>query len=282
MHNRSIRKNKFNLPSMRNLWKTMGGYDALVQYNECAVRQFIQKWSMYKDDGISHADFIRTQAKEVNIKLGYIDFDRYRQEVYLWYLIHPYGCIDTFKDAFKDDLKAFGYDIRLDFQDKNALEKLILGLRDAGIYVSVEDYKLDLDQYYRWSRNLLAHKLNDKEKDRLDHLYKKLDKGKIFSWYPSLTNALSAPCQYSFDDYTLCTANLKNIADILTTDVYNNIDWNKYNIAQLSKSKHLRKFIHNPDRFRQVVNGHIQSLYGIVLPDDELEILTNKIKDSYE
>lgn len=260
----------------------MGGYDALVQYNECAVRQFIRKWGMYKDDGMSHADFIRSQAEEVDINLGYIDFNRYRQEVYLWYLIHPYGCIDTFKDAFKDDLKAFGYDIRLDFQDKNTLEKLIMGLKYAGISVTVEDYKMDLDQYYRLSRNRLAHKLDDKERKKLEHLYDKLDKKKICSWYPSLTDALSAPCQYTFDDYTLCTANLKNIADILTTDVYNSIDWNKFDVAPLSESKHLRRFIHNPDRFRQAVKGHVQSIYGVVLPDSELNILTNKIKDSYE
>ncbi|MDE6695504.1 MAG: hypothetical protein K2K25_01355 [Muribaculaceae bacterium] len=267
---------------MRNLWKTMGGYDALVQYNECAVRQFIRKWDVYRDEGMSHADFIKSQAEEVDINLGYIDFNHYRQDVYLWYLIHPYGCIDTFKDAFKDDLKVFGYDINLDFPDKNALEKLILGLQKAGISISIEDFKLDLDQYYRWSRNLLAHKLDDKEKKKLEHLYCKLDKEKIFSWYPSLTGALSAPCHYTFDDYTLCTANLKNIADILTTDVYNSINWNKFNVDELSKSKHLRRFIHNPDRFAQAVKGYIQSHYGVILPHDELNILINKIKDSYE
>lgn len=82
--------------------------------------------------------------------------------MYQWYLIHPYGCIDKFVPLFKEDLKAFGFDINLDFKDKNELEKLVHGLKQAGITITVEDYKFNLDKYYRRCRNLLAHKLDDK------------------------------------------------------------------------------------------------------------------------
>lgn len=254
----------------------MGGYDALVQYNECAVRQFINKWSLYKDEGISHADFIKTQSEEVGIHLNNIDFDHYRQEVYLWYLIHPYGCIDIFIEEFKHDLKTFGFDIKSNYPDKNALEKLILGLQDAGISVSVEGYKLDLDKYYRRSRNLLAHKLSVDAKRKVEQVYDTLQKENIFNWYPSLSAALSAPCHYTFDDYTLCTANLKNITDTLTTDVYNSIDWDKFDITKLPINK-LRKFVYNKPRLQKAVRGHIRSNYGIALPDDELDIIVDKI-----
>lgn len=91
MRNRSIRQNKFNPSSMRKLWKEMGGYDALVEYNECAVRQFVLKWEEAKASEQKYGDFIKGQSAEVGIHLGYINIEQYRQDIYRWYLIHPYG-----------------------------------------------------------------------------------------------------------------------------------------------------------------------------------------------
>lgn len=262
---------------MRNLWDTIGGYDALVEYNECAIRQLLQKWLQNKETTPEWNDFIKRQAAEVGINLGSIDVDQYRQDIYLWYLVHPYGCIDSFVKEFKNDLKAFGFDISLDFNNKSPLEKLIEGLKESRISVSVEPYKLDLDKYYRRCRNFLAHKLGNDERDEITKLYGSLDKEKIFANYPSLNSALPAPCKLTFDDYTLCTANLKNITDTLTTDVYNSIDWNKFRFEECKLVSKLTRYKQKPQRIDTALISYFRSNYGITLIEEELSILKNKL-----
>lgn len=278
MHNRSIRQNKFKLPSMKQLWKQMGGYDALVEYNECAVRQFIKKWEQAKSKDIGYREFIVNESTEVGINLGYINIDQYRQDIYRWYLIHPYGCIDAFVPKFKEDLKAFGFNINLDYEDSSEIDKLIQGLQSSGVIVTVEDFKLNLEKYYRKCRNLLAHKLNEKDKQKAETLYKKLDKEKIFAFYPSFKEALQASNFFNFNDYTLCTANLKNITDTLTTNVFNHIDWSKFDIErQIPKIIKLRKYGNNKERIKEGINRAIKQVYGVEIPEEYLTIVCDKL-----
>lgn len=267
---------------MKKLWKTMGGYDALVEYNECAVRQFIRKWELQKETNPNYAQFIKEQSSEVGIHLGYIDIENYRQDIYRWYLIHPYGCIDNFIKDFKEDLKIFGFEIKLDFENKSSLEKLISGMKESGISISIEEWKLDLDSYYRRCRNLLAHKLDTKEEEKIKNIYAGLNKKTIHDYYPTLTSSLKEPCILTFDDYTLCTANLKNITDTLTTDVYSSIKWENMDISQFGIIKKYRHFSQDPIRLSTAIKNFFHFRYGITLQKDIIEIYKRKITDSIE
>jgi len=258
----------------------MGEYDALVEYNECAVRQFISKWEQHKEAKQEYSDFIKEQSENVGIKLGYINIEEYRQDIYRWYLVHPYGCIDNFIKAFKEDLKVFGFNINLSFDSKSAIERLISGLKELGINISIENYKLDVDKYYHRCRNLLAHKLDDKEERKLEKFFCDIQKDKIVECYPTLKDALSAPGVFTFDDYTLCTANLKNITDTLTTDIYENIEWDKFNIESCLFAKKLKRFAQRPDRISNAIKGYLSSEYGITANDDVINILQNKLTQS--
>ena len=256
---------------MKQLWKHMGGYDALVEYNECAVRQFINKWEQAKAKDTGYKEFIVKESQEVGINLGNIEIDQYRQDIYRWYLIHPYGCIDAFVPQFKEDLKAFCFDINLDYKDLSEIDKLIQGLKDSGVTVTVEDFKLNLEKYYRKCRNLLAHKLDEKDIKKAGTLYNNLDKEKIFAFYPSLTGALQCCNVFSFDDYTLCTANLKNITDTLTTDVLKHVDWGEFDIQKhIPSIKKLQKYGKNYERIKAGINRAIKMIYGVELSDEDL------------
>lgn len=258
----------------------MGGYDALVEYNECAVKQFILKWEQASKTGQKYTDFIRNQSAEVGIHLGYINTAQYRQDVYRWYLIHPYGCLENTVKDLKEDLKAFSFDINLDYSDRNVLERLILGLRAEKIPISVDGFKLDLDKYYHRCRNLFAHKLGEKEEEKINSLFKKIPKDKVLDFYPSLTDALSDPGILTFDDYTLCSANLKNIIDILITDVYSVIDWKKFRIEQTKCMSVFKRFEQNPARLLKYIKHYISSTYGVEITEDELQILRDRLIQS--
>ncbi len=254
----------------------MGEYDALVEYNECAVRQFIKKWEAYKENNPDYSSFLKEQSSEVDIHLGFIDIEKYRQDIYRWYLIHPYGCIDSFIKDFKEDLKVFGFDINLDRDKENGLERLKSGMKDSGIDVTIEQYKLELDKYYHRCRNLLAHKLGESEEQKIGKQFYKIDKEKVSKFYPSLTNALSSPCVFSFDDYTLCTVNLKNITDTLTTDVYSAIKWEKFKLAE-EFTKRLKKWGHNQERISNAIKNYLSSAYGIIVKEEVIEIIQHNM-----
>lgn len=280
MHNRSIRPNKFNPPSMRKLWKELGGYDALVEYNECAVRQFINKWNQVKETGKRYSEFLREESEDVGIHLGYIDIDLYRQDIYRWYLIHPYGCVENFVRDLKEDLKSFGFDINLDHTDKRPIERLIQGLEQAGINVSVEPFKLELDSYYHRFRNLIAHKLDKKEEEKTKRYFDKINKNEVAKSYKTLTAALSAPGILTFDDYTLCTANIKNIADTLITDVYLKIDWGNYVLDDLKSKIKTKPFSKEEKRVSGYIRQYISSLYGLTIDDGINNILLKNLIQS--
>lgn len=85
----------------------------------------------------------------------------------------------------------------------------------------------------------------------------------------------------SFDDFILCTANIKNIADLLTISLLPNINWEQLvlnNREQLIPK--YERFVHGgrTKRLQTYVLNCIRTLYGYTL--DELTI--NNIIGSLE
>ena len=149
-------------------------------------------------------------------------------------------------------------------------------LSQSGISPSIEKFKKDLYNYYRLLRNDVAHCLNqDYEKE-----YKAIDKIAIAAFYTTL-NEPKEKSQLSFDDFVLCTANIKNIADILTVSLLPHIDWEQFVLSSKDKliPKYVR-FLHEGriKRLHTYVSNSIKNLYGYTL--DKLTI--NNIIDSLE
>ena len=145
-----------------------------------------------------------------------------------------------------------------------------------GISHSIEDFKKDLYDYYRLLRNDVAHCSNKDYKKE----YKALDKKAIAAFYTTL-NEPKEKSQLSFDDFILCTANIKNIADLLTVSLFPHIDWEQ--LVSKKKDKLIPKYVRflhekSTDRLRIYILNCIKNLYGYTLK--ELEI--NKIIGSLE
>lgn len=272
MHKRFERDNKFNLPSMRTLWKELGEYDALVQYMECAIRGLSYK---YKQQELDFRTFIKNEPANKDIHLGSIKIEDFANDVIRWYMIHPYACFDKFVHSFISDLKVFGIDISLNYSSLNPLDSLLRGMKDKHIENSVHDNKIKLANYYRLNRNFSAHHL---ENNKAISIYDKIDKDFIYNVYPTLKSALQGVNNLYFADYTLCTANLKNIADTLTTDAYNNIDWTKYDVlSDCGCCKKAKGY--TEERALKYTSNFISGKYGIKLSDEDCEKIMNKIRE---
>ena len=149
-------------------------------------------------------------------------------------------------------------------------------LSQNGISPSIEKFKKDLYDYYRLLRNDVAHCLNQDYKKE----YKALDKIAIAAFYPTLNEPKEKPL-LSFDDFILCTANIKNIADLLTVSLLPHIDWKQLVLSNKDKliPQYVR-FLHEgrTKRLHTYVSNCVKSLYGYTL--DKLTI--NNIIDSLE
>ena len=273
--NRSTyRKTTFDIPSSRKLWLTLGQYDALIEYQEVASRYYLGTFDVKKE---SFDAFLSRTSTATGVRLNSISLANFRKKQYQGYLVFPNASFDEFITDFVDDVR-FLIDpaFTLSKIDGSKFDKLLDALSQNGISPSIERFKKDLYDYYRLLRNDVAHSLNqDYEKE-----YKAIDKIAITAFYPTL-NEPNEKSQLSFDDFILCTANIKNIADLLTVSLLPHIDWKQLVLSNKDKliPQYVR-FLHEgrTKRFHTYVSNCVKSLYGYTL--DKLTI--NNIIDSLE
>lgn len=71
----------------------------------------------------------------------------------------------------------------------------------------------------------------------------------------------------TFDDFILCTANIKSIADKLTKSLENKIDWGKFSRRNSNLFPKLKKIRSNRTRQVSYIKNVISDIYGIRLSD---------------
>ena len=94
-------ENTFTLPCFRSLVKTLGEYDALVEYQELAIRKLLSFYDQKEDFG----DFLAREAKEQDIRLNDITLQNYKSKLSLGYLVFPNASFDDFLNGYEEELK---------------------------------------------------------------------------------------------------------------------------------------------------------------------------------
>ena len=227
MHNKSIRGTSFTLPSVKKLKKQLGEMDAFTQYIEVALRH-LEKG--YNATEMTNNQYVKATATELGVNLHNIDIENYKQKIILRHLIIPRAFLESFVEDLQEDIKGMGYPM-FDIGKKapagmpnTELNRLINHINaDLHITVDLTVFQKDLFDYYRTLRNAVAHASIDSTK--IEDAYNALDINAIHAFYPTL----SAPNKIenlTFDDFTLCTANIKNIADMIVCSLESAIRWN--------------------------------------------------------
>ncbi len=262
----TYRKTTFDIPSNRNLWLTLGQYDALVEYQEVASRYYLGTFDAKKE---SFDAFLSRTSTATGVRLNSISLADFREKQYQGYLVFPNASFDDFIMDFVEEVR-FLIDpaFKLSKIDGSKLDKLLDALTKKGISPSIEKFKKDLYDYYRFLRNDVAHCLNQDYKTE----YEALDKSVIAAFYTTL-NGPNEKAQLLFDDFILCTANIKNIADLLTVSLLPYIDWEQLVLSNKDKliPRYVR-FLHEGriKRLHTYVSNCVRNLYGYTL--DELTI----------
>ena len=258
-----VRHSTFNLPSMRRLWQVLGEYDALVEYIELTTRMF--KTSFESQHELTFPEFLSSEAMKENICLNDLTLDNYETFKYKYYLILPNSSFDRFLDDFMIDFHTlFDKNIPLS-RHKTKLHSIVDYLVGDSFSILLEDFSISLYDYYRLIRNSLAHDSLKKEPEIVE-IFSSLNIADVHSRYPRL----SAPHDMdnlTFDDFILCTANIKSIADKLTKSLENKIDWGKFSRRNSNLFPKLKKFRSNRTRQISYIKNVISDIYGIRLSD---------------
>ena len=269
------RKTTFNIPSNRNLWKSLGQYDALVEYQEVASRYYLGTFDVEKE---SFDAFLSRTSTATGVRLNSISLANFRKKQYQGYLVFPNASFDDFVVDFVDDVRFLIDDPTFALSKSNGskFDRLWDALLQKEISPSIEKFKKDLYDYYRLLRNDVAHCLNKDYKEE----YKALDKKAIAAFYTTL-NEPKEKSQLSFDDFILCTANIKNIADLFTVSLFPHINWEQ--LVFRNKDELIPKYVrylgeNRIDRLRTYILNRIKTRYGYTLNKSTI----NKIIASLE
>lgn len=258
-----VRHSTFNLPSMRRLWQVLGKYDALVEYIELTTRKF--KTLFKSQHELSFPDFLSSEAKKENICLNNLTLENYESFQYRYYLILPNSSFDRFLDDFMIDFHTlFDKTIPLSHY-KTKLQSILDYLAGDYFAISLEDFSTSLYDYYRLIRNSLAHD-NLKKEPEIAAVFSSLNITDVHSRYPRLT-APHDMNNLTFDDFILCTANIKSIADKLTLSLESQIDWIDFSKRETKMFPKLKRFRSNAKRQTSYIRNIIRDKYGIILSD---------------
>lgn len=270
----TLRGTTFNIPSNRLLWLSLGKYDSLVEYQEVASRLMLAAYNPSKE---TFREYLIKVSKTTGVYLNDITLQNFKQIQYQGYLIYPNASFDEFLSGFKEDVRVLIDD---NFAESNIsgcrFDKIWNALVNIGVVPTIDSAKIDLYHYYRLLRNDLAHRLNNDYKTE----YASIDLNAIKGFYP--TKALPQPkASLNFDDFILCTANVKNIADEMTRSLLPHIDWTRIGIANKDKwfPKYKRLITENrKDRLHSYIRTSVHSLYGIQLPEHDIEQLIGSLE----
>lgn len=270
----SFRGTTFNIPSNRLLWLSLGQYDSLVEYQEVASRLMLAAYDSTKE---TFREYLIRVSQNTGVYLNDITLQNFKQAQYQGYLIYPNASFDEFLTGFVDDVKIL---IDSQFSESNIngchFDKVIDALKNIGIVPNIDQAKINLYHYYRLLRNDVAHRLNNSYAVE----YNAIDLNAINGFYPTLAKP-QPKASLNFDDFILCTANVKNIADEMTRSLLPHINWVDLVLANIDTwLPKYKRFIAEgrKGRLKTSINTRIFTLYGLKLSEYDINSIIGSLE----
>lgn len=290
MHNRSIRKTRFELPCNKLLRDMLGKYGAINGFIEMSCQHMNE--SVKDLDETELRAYLREESAKYGIQLYDLPANLYPLCITQSLMVLPWATLDSFYRHFAREVRML---VSVDFEIKKKdnetkLAAALKALKTVGCKPQIEQFKLGVYAYYNEIRTNFVHNLHDDKalKDEM-RLYKGIDQAAINAFFPTI-KAPSEPDKLTYADFVLFTATIVNIADLLTISIEEKIDWDLYFSNQF-KNLNLKRELHNKkdNKWKDVrvdfpkVDGHqgeskyryiekcVRMIYGITPPRAALE-----------
>lgn len=270
----------FSLPANRLLYRELGDYDAMAEFMECALRYMLK----HEDATAKLNELLADRIKETEIYLCDFTIERFLPMVRRGYLVFPIACMNAYLENLTNDLKAlFGSENVMEQEikedktkktkevKKNSVGKIVDLLNSNDIDIKIEEYLVAIYDYYNKLRNAEAHH-NKKEqtKEAIEELYDKVTifQSDIQQRFPNQKTGIPHKHnEIDFDDFILCTATIKIIADEVERSIKSKlfIPDLKEQCAKYLSEKNLKNKNFDEKRKENYVNNYMQTEYGITI-----------------
>ncbi len=271
MSDRELDITKFSYESYRKLKKNLGEFDAVVECNEIAIREFIEK-AQAKDAG----DYIKNLSFKHRVKVDAVDFIKFGSRIRHYYLTSVFQQSEQFLKDFKEEWKLY-------FPNKEWLEiksgETILQNTLRTLSLRISSDLIEFYEYYRLVRNHMSH--NDRDIDKLRSLLRKTQENKNeFLSDLNLSGTPNSLETIGFDDFLILTNIVKHIAFSICSQ--SKPDNNKIAEALFEHSKKnngsaykgLKKLKNNEKRYNNALKSFIITTFGRFSSTDIEEVVS--------
>lgn len=274
MSDRELDITKFSYESYRKLKKTLGEFDAVVECNEIAIREFIEK-AQAQDA----RNYIKQLSSKHRVKVDEVDFIKFGSRIRHYYLASVFQQSEQFLKDFKEEWK-FYFPTKEWLEIKKGETSLQNTLRT--ISVSIPSDLIDFYEYYRLVRNYMAH--TDRDVDELRSRFKKTQENtNEFLNDLHLFGAPNSLETINFDDFLILT----NIVKYIAFAICNHSKPDNNRIAEIlfehskknnkSAYKGLKKLKNDENRYNNALKSFIITTFGRFSSTD-IEEVVNELK----
>lgn len=274
MPDRDLDITKFSYFAYRKLKKTLGEFDAVVECNEIAIREFIEK---AKSQGANK--YIQQLSHKHRVRVDEVDFLKFSTRIRQYYVASVFQQAEQFIKDFKAEWRAY-FEGGEWSESKNGETVFQNTVRNLSI--ELPNDLIEIYEYYRLVRNYMAH--TDRDVDELQKRYKKIITNENeFLKDLNIGNTPNSYDEIDFNDFLILTNIVKHIAYLFSVtskpdnEAVAKILLNKSKEDGQKAFKGLKKLMNNSDRFDKAIKSFIKSTFGRFSQNDEEEI-TRKLK----
>ena len=269
MPDRDLDITKFSYFAYRKLKKTLGEFDAVVECNEIAIREFIEKANK---DGTNK--YIQQLSHKHRVRVNEVDFLKFSTRIRQYYVASVFQQAEQFIKDFKAEWRIYfeGHEWS---ELKNGETIFQNSVRNLSI--KLPNDLIEIYEYYRIVRNYMAH--TDRDVDELKRRYNRISLNENEFLRDLRINVTPNPYdEIDFDDFLILTNVVKHIAYLFSVsskpdnETVAKILLNKSKENGQSTFKGLKKLMNNSDRFDRAIKSFIKSTFGRFSQSDKKEI----------
>lgn len=277
---RDINETKFSFKAFRNLKKGLGEFDAVVECNEMAIREFLKNLKASQDQ----KQFIQDLSQKHGVRVDTVSVDLFSSRIRLFYILSVMQQGEQFIDEFRKEYKTYNstwadkVDGETDFDN---LLRNIFSSKGQGI-ISIGEEVYHGFEYYRLVRNRFAHS-EEKDVKKLEKLCSKI--GEYSGFYNSTFHSVGSPNNYDkidFNDFLLFTNIIKHIGYTLcekckpdNSQLADKISKPEVKVENkiINPIKNIFRLKNNPDRYSNAIGNLLNSTFGKINKTDRDEII---------
>lgn len=274
MSDRDLDITKFSFFAYRKLKKTLGEFDAVVECNEIAIREFIQQ--AQKEDSNKYIQQLSSKHK---INVDEVDFLKFGSRIRQYYVASVSQQSEQFLKDFRTEWQLY-FPQNIWIEPGKGETKFQNTL--TNISLSLSSDLVDIYEYYRLIRNYMSH--TDRALDEIKNTYARIKTNENLFLSDLHLSILPNPVNdINFSDFLILTNIIKHIAYLMS--ISSKPD--NYRIAEIlflkSKDdnkkafKGLKKLKNDKARFENALKSYITTNFGRFSTDD-MNIVYKKLE----